>query len=507
MKIRKINSISSEKGEEYKESVRDLIRYITGITFFVFFTLFWVPGTLQAQSIEKRIGILEKEIESLRLVRATKKYESVGGLGPAASEVYHAGSGLSIGGYGEAKYINYKSNHQRDQFDLHRFILYTGYRFNDWIVLNTEIEIEHADEVFAEFAYLDFQFDPALSVAAGLQLIPSGITNFLHEPTTFDSVNRPQTERNIIPSTWREHGLSLYGSLAQDFFSYRLGVFSGGDALGFKEESWIRSGRQKGSQAKANDFAGIASFDIRPLLAWKVGFSYYMGDNGQGQILAYSDDDGNIQAPPSGSDLEKQHENRLLGAKVRTHLAEAHSTFESGPFKLRALFARGWMNEDDTRAVNRATGKNIGKVVEGAYLEIAYNILDWFGSTKQKLYFFVRNEYLNTQKETITCRVANDCVDASYSVPNFHDPGSPFTGNRGKGVIENSKHDTAEVKGIANPANDRRILTYGLAYFPDPNVVLKLDFEDWNSKSKEDDSINPKNNQIDRMNLSIGWIF
>ena len=457
---------------------------------------------LTAQSVEKRLNILEKELESLRLTRATKKYESVGGMGPAASEIYHASSGLSIGGYGEVKYSNSDSSHTRDSFDIHRFILYTGYRFNDWIVLNTEIEIEHANEIFVEFAYIDLQLASTVSLAIGLQLIPVGITNYKHEPTTFHSVNRPQSEKNIIPSTWRENGIMLHGGFFDERFRYRTGIVSGGEALNFSEESWIRGGRQKGSKAKSNDLAGVVQLNAVPLNNWDIGLSYYVGNNGQGDVLAYGKNDDQHKAP-TDSDLLKQEKNRLLGAKVQSHLVEIHFIYEWAPLQFRGLFTRGWMSDADTRAVNRATGKNIGKQVEGGYLEFAYNILSGI-SNRQKLYVFIRNEYLNTQKKTITCKVGEDCKSPSYTVTNPH--GDNFTGNRANGVIEN-KYDTKTVKGLANPANDRRVQTYGLAYLPHPNIVLKLDLENWNSQSNENEKSNPKNNKIDKINFGVAWIF
>ena len=42
-------------------------------------------------------------------------------------------------------------------------------------------------------------------------LIPMGIVNEYHEPTTFNGVERPSIDGKIIPSTWREIGLGLYG--------------------------------------------------------------------------------------------------------------------------------------------------------------------------------------------------------------------------------------------------------------------------------------------------------
>jgi hypothetical protein len=66
------------------------------------------------------------------------------------------------------------------------------------------------------------------------------------------------------------------------------------------------------------------------------------------------------------------------------------------------------------------------------------------------------------------------------------------------------------IVGAPNPVNDRRIQTVGLAFYPHPNVSIKLDYEDWSSKSKyyqDSDFYNQSNNNIDVVNLAITFIF
>ena len=53
----------------------------------------------------------------------------------------------------------------------------------------------------------------ALNFRAGLILIPMGLVNEYHESPTFLSVNRPVSEKKIIPSTWRENGGGVYGTI------------------------------------------------------------------------------------------------------------------------------------------------------------------------------------------------------------------------------------------------------------------------------------------------------
>ncbi|HSR42191.1 MAG TPA: hypothetical protein VLL48_08470, partial [Longimicrobiales bacterium] len=124
-----------------------------------------LPGGLAAQEpadsarleeLERRIEILAREIESMRLGRDVVEADtSILGLGPAASKVYAVNQGVSLGGYGEFLYERYADEREdgapsgrSDRLDALRAILYVGYKFSDRLLLNTEIEIEHADEIF-----------------------------------------------------------------------------------------------------------------------------------------------------------------------------------------------------------------------------------------------------------------------------------------------------------------------------------------------------------------------
>ncbi len=173
--------------------------------------------------LERKTDILSQEVEKLRTNLAIPdevQYKSAYGLGPAASKVYQVGKGLSIGGYGEANYQVTVDDEKdkKDNADLERLVLYTGYKFTDNILFNSEIEFEHSStgsggEVSVEFAALDFVIDPMVNIRAGMVLMPMGFLNQIHEPPFYFGNNRPEVERQIIPSTWREMGVGLFGEI------------------------------------------------------------------------------------------------------------------------------------------------------------------------------------------------------------------------------------------------------------------------------------------------------
>ncbi len=501
-------------------------------------------GAEPVPSVEERLSALEERLEQTNLGRATRVYASEQGLGPAASGVYHAEPGLAFGGYGEIQYVNFKSEYRADQTDLTRFILYAGYRFNSWIVFNSEIEYEHAgaegsaiaseadtgsgtvrQESFneagaiIEMAYLDFEFRPEARLALGLNLVPIGITNYKHEPTTFASVRRPQTETFVIPTTWREHGAILHGELFAAALRYRAGVMTGLRAQDFDNANWIRAGRSNGSETRSEGLAALVNLEFTGIEGLVIGGTYYAGSAGQNEIAKA--DFANTRLP-----YEEFFGNDVIGrlaadgiragktANVTVFLTEAHIEYQNGPYYLRALAARGWMSEEDARAVNRATGFNVGRAAEGAYAEIGFDLLSLIQS-RYRLFAYVRNEYVNTQKETVTRYAGgeDDLNDVICAAVRFcRVSGDLARGNRDLGVIES--FDPAQelygVRGVADRASDRRIVSGGFAFYPEERIVLKIDYERANSSSDYGGDIEARNvfnNKIDRINLGLGFIF
>lgn len=82
--------------------------------------------------------------------------------------------------------------------------------------------------------HLNFRF--------GHMIVPVGLTNAHHEPLNFFGVYRPEGETTILPSTWHETGVALFGDLGN--FDYELQVVSGLDPQGFRMENWLAKVRK-----------------------------------------------------------------------------------------------------------------------------------------------------------------------------------------------------------------------------------------------------------------------
>lgn len=403
------------------------------------------------KDMENKVNALTQELEQAKLAPAANAEMSSGSgsapiavapysFGPAAGKVYGVDKGLSIGGYGELIYQSFTHPHadgmagdetepRNAELNLARWVMYLGYRFNDKIVFNSELEVEAANssksgEAEAEFAYLDFALSKPVGFRVGELLVPVGLTNEYHEPVVFHSVLRPDIETYLIPTTWHENGAGYYGQAGP--FAYRGYVLAGLRAAmddergqdGFQPDIGLLEGRQEGSRSKAHNLAVVQRLDYTALPGWLFGGSVYIDNAGQGDTTP---DGTRIDAPLT---------------MWETHIRGEHKGWE-----LRALYTQttiGGVGE-----INEANGftgnQSVGQYLWGGYVEVAYNILDLFApASKQAVTPFFRYERYNTQG----------------TVPGGYE---------------------------SNPANDRRVYTMGLSYKPIPRVVLKANWSIRNS--------------------------
>ena len=232
----------------------------------------------------KRSEIIVEELATLQnegLFQAVDTTKSYSGLGAAASKVYYTQNPLSIGGYGEMYWAD--SNNKTAITDVYRFVPYIGYKFNDWIVLNTELEYEHGGKkVVVEFMYLDFLLNKYYNIRIGNQLIPMGLVNQRHEPTLFPTVQRPDIETLIIPSTWHETGVIVYGELGIPSFTYHFGFINALNANSDDTKNgnikWLKNGRWGSQKAPMGKIAVTGRIDYTGIDGLTVGASAYYGN-------------------------------------------------------------------------------------------------------------------------------------------------------------------------------------------------------------------------------------
>lgn len=256
-----------------------------------------------------------------------------------------------VGGYGELHYNNLES---KNEIDFHRFVLFLGHEFSDRVRFFSELEVEHTQagegkkgEVSLEQAYLEYDFASMHSARAGVLLVPAGIINETHEPTTFYGVERNPVETNIIPSTWREGGLGFAGEIAPGW-GYDLTFTSGLKTPTTGSNAYkIRNGRTSVAQAEADSGA----------LTGRIKWTGLPGVE-LAAALQYQDDlTQGAGAPDTSSSAT---------------LLETHAAITRGPWGLRALYARWDLDGDTPAAIGRDEQS-------GWYLEPSYKITPKLG--------------------------------------------------------------------------------------------------------------------------------
>jgi hypothetical protein len=196
-------------------------------------------------------------------------------------------------------------------------------------------------------------------------------------------------DRFIIPTTWNQIGVGVYGDLGP--LRYKAYLIAGLDAFidgePLEARSWIRNARS-GEFGRARTWAGVASVnaDVGPAT---FGGSFYGGNAGQGYTTT-------------------------TGARISPTvlLGEVHALVAWKGLTARAIMSWGSMSQ--SAAVSEALGKTpeefIGSRAWGGYVEAGFDLLTLLDSS-MSLSPFLRFEALNPQAAVEGLGVQNPALD------------------------------------------------------------------------------------------------
>ena len=324
------------------------------------------------------------------------------GLDDAAARVYRAKPNrLSLSGHGQlglGATLGADDERAPSRGEVGRLVQYVGRRFDNTVIVNTAVAIEprgavdtpdnRGGAVSAEFLYLDFPLLDEINVRAGLVLMPLGLVNERHAPTSYHTSMRPLTERTIIPSVWRQVGIGLYGSLPAGFH-YRTYMTGGLDAAGF-DRTGVAGGRQQGGPFTWEDRGLALRLDWHHWPAVELGASYYIG----------------------GADQDPR---RSQAARVRHSIASGHAIFRYAHAELRFLYAEGQLRGDPRRYQPSVPDDAVEwwpKTQRGFYLEAAWDLLPLFAHRpKMQLAPVARFERVNLHTELMRHRRPDSALD------------------------------------------------------------------------------------------------
>lgn len=377
----------------------------------------------------------------------------------ADSVMSHAGGHrLSVGGYGEvalsrnfysdnvfryyepAKYKN-KGSHGR--FDIPHAVIYLGYDFGKGWSMGSEIEFEHGGtgsayereyeeggewevetekggEVELEQFWLQKSFSRALNLRVGHIVVPVGLNNSHHEPLNFFTVYRPEGENTILPSTWHQTGISLWGRYSK--FKYELQFLEGLDAMHFDRDGWIQKGSHSAFEFEpASKYAVAARIDYYAMPGFRMGISGYYGHSINNTLMNDSQEKLTGAVSIGSVDFTWNRNNWIVrGQATYGHLDNAYD--------VKYLSGR-------STKTSPYSSSEVGKNAVAIGIEAGYDVFSQIQSLRadnQKMYLFGRYDYYNPY--------IRDTRQAAYTY------------------------------------EEKNVLHFGANYYPIPQIVVKCEY-------------------------------
>lgn len=342
---------------------------------------------------------------------------------------------LTLGGYGEAvmsrnfysnnykRYTNaelYKDAKSHGQFDLPHVVFYVNYNFGNGWTLGSEIEFEHGGtesaveieeeetgeyeseierggEVALEQLWIQKSWNPALNLRMGHIIVPVGLTNTAHEPDRFFTVYRPEGENTILPCTWHQTGISLWGRLPE--WRYEVQFVSGLEADLFGAKNWINKGAASPYEFDmATSYAGVVRIDNYSVKGLRLGISGYFGKS-------------------AANSLKPDKYNNVSGDVT---IGTFDFNYDDHNWIVRGNFDYGHLGDSEAiTRINKTLGSNsvspqtsVASDAMCVGIEAGYNIFSQCKRMKEKnqqLYIFGRYDYYDSMYKTEGSVVDNPC--------------------------------------------------------------------------------------------------
>lgn len=413
--------------------------------------------------------------------------------GEAADSASQATDGYSrfrFGGYGEmaASFKDYGINRlsgssdgnakvRRNSISIPRFVLGLDYKFNSRWLLGAEIEfesggtgaayeiensengeyeteIEKGGEVALEQFHITRLIMPQFNVRAGHLIVPVGLTNAHHEPINFFGTSRPQSETQLLPSTWHETGIEFFGDFGSGAarFSYQAMIVAGLNANGFERDTWIAAGKQGVFEADNFTSPGYAlRLDYRGLPGLRMGLSgYYCRD--------------------AGSNSDKPHTYSAIG-RVPVAIGSADAQYACRYLTARANIVYGYLgNAAEVTAINKQALSNkspysrLGPIAKNALsygAEIGFELGAIANAKMPRIVPYARYEYYNPQQRG----EGSQTMDSRFQVSQWQAGVNwfPLPGLVVKADYATRQIGTQKVFG-KGPYNSENEFSIGLAY-------------------------------------------
>ncbi len=335
-------------------------------------------------------------------------------------------SRLTVGGYGEAVFSRhfysdnvfryshadrYKEAPAYSRLDLPHAVIMLGYDFGHGWSIGTEIEFEHGGieaaveketeetgefeqeierggEVAMEQFWVQKSFGKAFNIRAGHIVVPVGMTNANHLPTQFFGLYRPEGENTIMPCTWHETGVSLWGKAGS--WRYEVQLLPALNSNLFNDAGWVHNGSASPYEFRpANSLAGAARVDWTGIQGLRLSVSGYLGNTFNNDITT--------TVYPETSRYYGATGTLLIGCfdfAYKNHWLTVRGNVDYGHLGDASLISTRNKNQT-TMTGNPYPHTAVGESAWDASLEAGVNLLAW-SKTTAKLYLFGRYDHYDS---------------------------------------------------------------------------------------------------------------
>ena len=277
---------------------------------------------------------------------------------------------------------------RRGRFDLERVVTEFGYQFNDKWDLEIEIEYEHGGtgatleydafeeagefeteveaggEVVIEKAQFRYRHNDNFGIKFGNIHVPVGLGTILHKPEQYLTVMRHRSEEALIPTTWNEYGIGIFGSFGD--FNYQAQLVNSLNSEYFRSYSWVATGHQtRFEHVNTDDFAGVLRLEYGNFKkqGLALGASYYYGYTA-----------GN------------RHNDGRVAGDGELSIFSVQGAYVDGPWILRGQYIFGTLeNSDQISQANRTTQglrpgnyAQVGSEAESFFVEAGVDLNKFF---------------------------------------------------------------------------------------------------------------------------------
>lgn len=412
---------------------------------------------------------------------------------------------LHIGGYGEAVLTRnffsqsfnrynaperYKDDQSHGRFDLPHVTLNLSYDFGHGWTLGTEIEFEHggnetAVEIEAEesgeyeaetekggeVALEQFWLNKAflqgkINIKAGEIIVPVSYANAYHEPMNFFTCYRPKGESTILPNTWHQLGISLWGKIRD--WRYEMQFLSALNSESFTAEKFVHQGATSPYEYKvANCYAAAVRIDNYSVNGLRVGISGYYGHTFRNSIktpgASYDDVTGAL-AIVSGDFQLKRWNWIVRGNVVFAHLADADRISE---------YNKANSTHHKYQDGNPFHNTNIASNALSYSLEAGYDFFSYIRKLKgkQHLYLFGRFDHYDSMASGTYKKQYGYCAPYITTVGfNYH----PI-----KQVVIKGEYAHGTFKKPNNKGLNSDSPLYVQPYNNEPSISLSIAYQGW----------------------------